>query len=91
MTGAEAVVVGEVEGEEVLEEVGAAEVGGVAGDVEGGHVGESGKAEVGTAWGLNGRKERDVEGEGTEVECDGLDRADGEDHEPRQVGEFPRV
>ena len=82
----EAVVVGEVEGEEVLEEVGAAEVGGVAGDVEGGHVGESGKAEVGTAWGWNGRKERDVEGEGTEVEC-----ADGEDHEPLQVGEFPRA
>ena len=82
----EAVVVGEVEGEEVLEEV-----GGVAGDVEGGHVGESGKAEVGTAWGWNGRRERDVEGEGMEVECDGLDRADGEDHEPRQVGEFPRA
>ena len=82
----EAVVVGEVEGEEVLEEV-----GGVAGDVEGGHVGESGKAEVGTAWGWNGRRGMDVEGEGTEVECDGLDRADGEDHEPRQVGEFLRA
>ena len=89
--GVEAVVVGEVEGEEVLEEVGAAEVGGVAGDVEGGHVGESGKAEVGTAWGWNGRRERDVEGEGTEVECDGLDCADGEDHEPPQVGEFLRA
>ena len=86
MTGVEVVVVGEVEGEEVLEEV-----GGVAGDVEGGHVGESGKAEVGTAWGWNGRRGRDVEGEGTEVECDGLDRADGEDHEPRQVVEFPRA
>ena len=82
----EAVVVGEVEGEEVLEVV-----GGVAGDVEGGRVGESGKAEVGTAWGWNGRRERDVEGEGTEVECDGLDRADGEDHEPRLVGEFLRA